>query len=49
MMKVIPFPEKNITDWTKDRPKTGSKADVKKFPKQKNKPAAPKTYSIQTF
>jgi hypothetical protein len=43
MMKVIPFPEKNITDWTKDRPKTGPKADVKKFP-TKNKPAA-QTYS----
>jgi hypothetical protein len=43
MMKVIPFPEKNITDWTKERPKTGPKADVKKFP-TKNKPAA-QTYS----
>ena len=43
MSKVVPFPEKNITDWTKERPKTGPKADVKKFP-TKNKPAA-QTYS----
>ena len=43
MMKVIPFPEKNITDWTKDRPKTGPKADVKTFPKQKKLTPEPKT------
>jgi hypothetical protein len=43
MSKVIPFPEKNITDWTKDRPKTGPKADVKTFPKQKKLTPEPKT------
>jgi hypothetical protein len=43
MMKVIPFPEKNITDWTKERPKTGPKADVKTFPKQKKLTPEPKT------
>jgi hypothetical protein len=43
MSKVVPFPEKNITDWTKERPKTGSKADVKTFPKQKKLTPEPKT------
>jgi hypothetical protein len=43
MSKVVPFPEKNITDWTKDRPKTGPKADVKTFPKQKKLTPEPKT------
>jgi hypothetical protein len=43
MMKVIPFPEKNITDWTKDRPKTGPKADVKTFPKEKKLTPEPRT------
>jgi hypothetical protein len=42
-LKVVPFPEKNITDWTKERPKTGSKADVKTFPKQKKLTPEPKT------
>ena len=43
MSKVVPFPEKNITDWTKERPKTGPKADVKTFPKQKKLTPEPKT------
>ena len=47
MMKVIPFPEKNITDWTKDRPKTGPKADVKTFPKQKK--LTPETEGLGSF
>ena len=47
MMKVIPFPEGKITDWTKDRPKTGPKADVKTFPKQKK--LTPETEGLGSF
>ena len=47
MMKVIPFPEGKITDWTKDRPKTGPKADVKTFPKEKK--LTPETEGLGSF
>jgi hypothetical protein len=42
--KLIRFPEEKITDYTKDRPTEGPKAEVKKFP-TKNKPAT-QTYSL---
>ena len=41
--KVTKFPETKITDWTKERPTTGPKADVKTFPKQKKLTPEPKT------
>jgi hypothetical protein len=47
MMKVIPFPEGKITDWTKDRPTTGPKADVKTFPKEKK--LTPETEGLGSF
>ena len=47
MMKVIPFPETKITDWTKDRPTTGPKADVEKFPKEKK--LTPETEGLGSF
>ena len=45
--KVIKFPEKAITDWTKERPIEGPQADVKKFP-TKDKPAT-QTSSLDFF
>ena len=45
--KVIKFPEKAITDWTKERPIEGPQADVKKFP-TKDKPAT-QTSSLNFF
>jgi len=45
--KVIKFPEKAITDWTKERPIKGPQADVKKFP-TKDKPAT-QTSSLDFF
>jgi hypothetical protein len=42
--KIIKLPEEKITDYTKDRPTEGPKAEVKKFP-TKNKPAT-QTYSL---
>ena len=42
--KLLRFPEEKITDYTKDRPTEGPKAEVKKFP-TKNKPAT-QTYSL---
>jgi hypothetical protein len=47
MMKVIPFPKTKITDWTKERPKTGPKADVKTFPKEKK--LTPETEGLGSF
>jgi len=47
MMKVVPFPETKITDWTKERPKTGPKADVKTFPKEKK--LTPETEGLGSF
>jgi hypothetical protein len=35
--KIIKLPEEKITDYTKDRPTEGPKAEVEKFP-TKNKP-----------
>jgi hypothetical protein len=43
MMKVVPFPETKITDWTKERPMEGPKADVKTFPKEKKLTPEPRT------
>jgi hypothetical protein len=42
--KIIKLPEEKITDYTKDRPTEGPKAEVKKFP-TKNKPST-QTYSL---
>jgi len=47
LMKVVPFPETKITDWTKDRPTTGPKADVKTFPKEKK--LTPETEGLGSF
>jgi hypothetical protein len=44
--KVTKFPETKITDWTKERPTTGPKADVKKFPKEKKLTPEPIQTSI---